>query len=163
MLRIESEILNGRRGHDAGRQLLLRMYREETGLEPPEIITMPRGKPCFSEGNLHFSISHTKRHVFCALSDRPIGIDAEELNRAIDLRLAEKILSPSEYPRFERCRDRRDALLRFWVLKEASVKLSGDGLRGYPTHTDFFPDDPRIRILDGCLVAIIQQEENHAL
>lgn len=163
MLRIESETLNGRQGHMVGRQLLLRMYREETGLEPPQIITMPRGKPCFSGSDLHFSISHTKNHVFCALSDRPLGIDAEEQNRAIDLRLAEKILSPSEYLRYERCCDKREALLRFWVLKEASVKYSGDGLRGYPNHTDFFPDDPRIQILDGCLVAIIQQEENHAL
>lgn len=156
MLRIESEVLNGRRGHDVGRQLLFRMYREETGHEPSEIITMPKGKPCFSGSDLHFSISHTPNHVFCALSDCPIGIDAEERSRAIDLRLAEKILSPSEYPRFECCENKQEALLRFWVLKEASVKQSGDGLRGYPNHTDFFPDDPRIQIMDGCLVAIIQ-------
>lgn len=163
MLRIESKSLGGRSGHDAGRQLLFRMYREETGCEPPEILCLPHGKPCFCQGNLHFSISHTRQHVFCALSDRPVGIDAEEEDRAIDLRLAEKILSPSESLRYQRCPDPRDALLRFWVLKEASVKLSGDGLHGYPNHTDFSPDDPRIHTLEGCLVAIIQQEESHAL
>ncbi len=163
MLRIKSETLNGRRGHDVGRLLLSRMYREETGLEPPEIITMPRGKPCFCSSSLHFSISHTKNHVFCALSDCPVGIDAEELDRAIDLRLAEKILSPSEYRRFQCTPNKQQALLRYWVLKEASAKLSGEGLKGYPNYTDFSPDDPRIQTMDGCLVAIIQQEETHAL
>ena len=60
------------------------------------------------------------------------------------------------------CSSRRLALLRFWVLKEALVKCGGEGLQGYPNHTDFHPDDPRIQIRDGCLVAVIQQEESHA-
>ncbi len=154
--------MNGQSGHHAGRLLLSEMYREQTGCEMPEITIQPKGKPCFSQGNYHFSISHTPAHVFCALSDRPVGIDAEEADRLIDLRLSHKILSDAEYERYQACTDQRDALLRFWVLKEASVKLSGEGLQGYPSHTDFSPDDPRIFLLDGCLVAMIQQEESHA-
>ncbi len=163
MLILESQPLNGRSGHEAGRCLLQQMYRSLTGQPLPQISILPQGKPCFSSGTLHFSISHTSRHVFCALSDSPVGIDAEELDRNISLRLAEKILSPTEYERFVHCSDPRETLLRFWVLKEAQVKYTGTGLCGYPNHTDFSPDDPRIRIRDGCLVAIIQQEANHAL
>ena len=82
-------------------------------------------------------------------------MDAEELDRNIDLRLAEKILSPPEKARFDAASDKRRALLTLWVLKEAAAKLSGEGLRGYPNHTDFSPEDPRVREIDGCLVAIL--------
>lgn len=162
MLKIGHAAVDGISGHEAGRRLLVQMYRQETGQAPPDIVLLPRGKPHFVGDPLYFSISHTPRHVFCALSDRPIGIDAEELDRPIKAALAEKILSPAEYRRFCLCSDRRLALLRFWVLKEALVKCGGQGLRGYPNHTDFHPDDPRIQIRDGCLVAVIQQEEPHA-
>lgn len=144
--------LLGRTGHEAGRALLKKLY---PGDELPPIAIGERGKPCFIEGNWHFSISHTKRHAFCALSDRPVGIDAEEMDRKIDLRLAEKILSPGEKARFEAAGDKRLALLKFWVLKEAAAKLSGEGLKGYPNHTSFSLDDPRVTEIDGCLVAVI--------
>jgi 4'-phosphopantetheinyl transferase len=156
VLKIAGEPLNGRTGHAAGRQLLARLYREETGQECPEIAVAERGKPYFLNGNLHFSISHTKDHVFCALSDRPVGLDAEETDREIKPQLAEKILSEPEKRRFDAASDRRAALLRLWVLKEAAAKLSGEGLRGYPNHTDFAPDDPRITEIDGCYVAVIE-------
>ena len=73
--------------------------------------------------------------------------------------MAEKILSASEKERYDRAEDRRLTLLRFWVLKEAAAKLTGEGLRGYPDHTDFSPDDPGIRILDGCLVAVLEENK----
>ena len=156
MLKIRGEALNGRSGHDAGRELLKRMYREETGMDCPEIAIADRGKPYFVDSNLHFSISHTKKHVFCALSSKPVGLDAEEKDRKVDLRLAEKILSASEKCRFEAAADQRAALLRLWVLKEAAAKLTGEGLRGFPNHTDFDPNDSRIMEMDGCYVATIE-------
>ena len=154
---LAGEALNGRGGHEAGRQLLARMYRELTGDSCPEIAVAERGKPYFVDGNLHFSVSHTKNHVFCALFTRPVGLDAEEADRQIDLRLAEKILSAPEKERFDAAADRRKALLKLWVLKEAAAKLTGEGLRGYPNHTDFSPDDPAIMELEGCFVALLTE------
>lgn len=142
-------------GHAAGRQLLAKMYWAHTGTQMPEILVTDRGKPYFAGSDLHFSISHTKNYVFCALSPAPIGIDAEEADRSIDLRLAEKILSPSEKAQYDAAPDKRTALLTFWVLKEAQAKATGDGLRGYPNHTDFRLDDPRIQKIGNCLVAVI--------
>ena len=155
-MKIYSCELLGRTGHEAGRALLADAYRELTGEPLPEIRTEERGKPYFPGNNRHFSISHTRGHAFCVLSDRPVGIDAEELDRNINLALAEKILSPSEKARFDAAPDKRLALLTFWVLKEAAAKASGEGLRGYPNQTDFSLDDPRVRKLDGCLVAVIE-------
>ena len=147
--------LRGLTGHQAGRWLLERLYRAETGLPLPPIRLTERGKPYFEHSPWHFSITHTDRHAFCVLSLAPVGIDAEELDRKIDLRLAQKILSPKEKVQFDAAEDKRRALLTFWVLKEAAVKLSGEGLRGYPNQTDFSLDDPRVREMDGCLVAIV--------
>ncbi len=148
--------LEGMSGHAAGRLLLGQLYLEKTGKALPEILTTFRGKPYFADSDLHFSISHTKHHAFCALSDKPIGIDAEEKDRKINLSLAEKILSPSEKARFDAAQDKHATLLKLWVLKEAAGKLSGDGINGYPNHTDFSPDDPRIQEIANCYVAIVQ-------
>lgn len=146
-------------GHEAGRQLLARLYREETGKDLPPILTTDRGKPYFAHSTLHFSISHTRNHAFCVLSERNVGLDAEELDRNINLKLAEKVLSPAEKLQFDAAEDQRKALLTFWVLKEAAAKLTGEGLRGYPDHTDFSLDDPRVTIMDGCLVAVLEEGE----
>ena len=153
--------LDGRCGHEVGRQLLRELYRDETGEECPKILTTARGKPYFENSPLHFSISHTKKHAFCALAQWPVGIDAEEMDRRVDLRLADKILSEPERMRYDAADDKRTILLRLWVLKEATVKLTGEGLRGFPNHTDFSSDDARILEIDGCYVAVLE-EKDHA-
>lgn len=147
--------LAGISGHEAGRRLLRQLWDAHVGGDLPEIAVSDRGKPCFVDSDWHFSISHTKRRVFCALSRENIGIDAEELDRNISLSLAEKILSPSEKAQFDAAEDPRTALLKFWVLKEAAAKLSGEGLRGYPNHTNFSLDDSRVSHMEGCLVAVL--------
>jgi len=144
-------------GHEAGRLLLADMYRQYSGSELPSILVTDRGKPYFADGKLHFSITHTKKHVFCALSEKPVGIDAEELDREIDLRLAQKILSSGELAQWEAASDQRLALLTFWVLKEAAAKCTGEGLRGYPNRTDFSMDDPRVQKMYTCLVAVVEE------
>lgn len=157
---LRCQLLEGASGYDAGRRLLAQMYREMTGNEIPEILLADRGKPYFADGSAHFSISHTKRRVFCVISDKPVGIDAEETDRDIDLQLADKILSENEKRRYEAALDKRQMLLRFWVLKEALAKVSGEGLRGYPNKTDCDPFDPRITETDGCFVAVVQEEKD---
>ena len=148
--------------HQAGRALLAALYQQYTGQPIPPILITERGKPYIENHPIHFSIAHTRRHAFVVLSDRPVGIDAEELDRRVDLRLAEKILSPGEIVQFRAASDPTRALLTFWVLKEALVKCSGEGLRGYPNHTTFTLDDPRVFEYDGCIAAIIE-EEQHAV
>ena len=155
--------LNGRTGHEAGRALLTRLYGEATGQPLPPIEVGAWGKPAFVDSDWYFSISHTKKHAFCVLAEENIAIDAEELDRRVNLSLAEKILSPTEKAQFDAAADKNRALLTFWVLKEASAKLSGRGLLGYPNDTAFSLDDPRVRELEGCLVAILTEGETYAV
>lgn len=150
--------LSGRTGHEAAWKLLEETFAKETGKSLPEVRRSQRGKPFFVDSPWHFSLTHTPRHAFCVLAKAPVGIDAEELDRPVRLALAEKILSPSEYAQFSQAEDRCRALLTFWVLKEAAAKCTGEGLRGYPNHTQFSLDDPRVTVQDGCLVAVITQD-----
>ena len=149
--------LRGETGHEAGRRLLGELYRRETGEDLPPILTTPRGKPYFGDSPWHFSISHTRHHAFCVLARENVAIDAEELDRKVNLSLSERVLSPMEKAQFDAARDKKRALLTFWVLKEAAVKLSGLGLQGFPNRTAFSLEDPRVTEIDGCLVAIMTQ------
>ena len=161
-LYISARRLDGLTGHEAGRQLLAQMYLEKVGTPLPEIALTPMGKPYFVEGGWHFSISHTKNHAFCALCTCPVGLDGEELTRSVKPALAEKILSPGEKAQYDAAADKNTALLTFWVLKEAAAKLSGRGIGFKPNDTDFMLTDSRVRQMDGCLVAVLTEEEYHA-
>lgn len=159
-----SSLIGPEGGHAAGRKLLKELYETQIGGHLPEISIGPTGKPYFQDSPWHFSISHTKRHVFCVLSQKEVGLDAEEMDREVNLSLADKILSAPERREYDVAPDKRKALLTFWVLKEAQAKFTAEGIRGYPNKTAFSLSDPRVSIRDGCLVAIIEDKEKpHAL
>ena len=149
--------LDGQSGHDAGRALLKKLHDQYVGGEMPPILIAPGGKPYFADSSWHFSISHTRRHVFCVLSDVPVGIDGEELSRKVSPLLAEKALSKAEQAQYRQAEDKNKALLTFWVLKEAQGKCSGKGVGIHPTHTNFSLTDRRVFECDGCLVAIVYE------
>lgn len=156
-MQIGHRALDGLNGHDAGRQLLAELYREATGQPLPEIRTTERGKPYFVDSGLHFSISHTQNHVFCVLSENPVGIDAEETDRRFKSSLVNKILSAAEMVRYNRAQDKQAAFLKLWVLKEAFAKLTGRGWGSYLYETGFDPDDARVTEMNGCYVAVMER------
>ena len=150
--------LDGQSGHEAGRQLLAALYFEENGSEMPPIFKTKQGKPYFSDGIWHFSISHTENHAFCCLSRQNVGIDAEPADRKIDSRIGARFLSEQEQKRVAEAADQNEALLRLWVLKEAYAKLTGRGVGNWLKETDFDPKDRRISCVDGCFLAILEEE-----
>lgn len=150
------EALNGRDGHLMGRKLLSQLYARATGEALPEIALTERGKPYFPDGKWHFSISHTRNFVFCVLSDRNIGLDAEEMGRQVTPAMVEKFTSPGEKTRLGE--DPQDAFLRLWVLKESYAKLTGRGMGSWLKNTDFDPKSEKIREINGCYVAILEEE-----
>lgn len=144
-------------GHEAGRRLLRELYRQETGEDLPPILTTSQGKPYFENSPWHFSISHTKRHAFCVLAKENVAIDAEELDRKVNPRFPGWVLSPTEKAQYDAAKDQQKAILTFWVLKEAAAKLSGKGMQGGFRDTAFSLEDPRVREMDGCLVAVMTE------
>lgn len=154
---LAAEALQGRSGHEVGRQLLATLYRQATGEELPPIATTANGKPYFTQGDWHFSISHTPNHVFCVLSQKNVGLDAEERNRPVSAAVISRFLSPAEQARLGT--DAGKETLRLWVLKEALAKLTGRGIGNWMKNTDFDPYDHRIQEINGCYVAVLEEDD----
>ncbi|MDF5753565.1 4'-phosphopantetheinyl transferase superfamily protein [Spongiactinospora sp. TRM90649] len=130
-----------RAGFAYGCALLRVATAHHLGTAPGEIVIerhcsscdRPHGKPRISGTDLEVSLSHTDKHIVCAVARHtPIGIDVEDGATLIDNDLlAENILAPSELSAYRLLPDerRRTALLTWWTRKEAVLKATGDGLR----------------------------------
>lgn len=112
-----------------------------------------------------FNVSHTEGLVLCGVCQHSqlLGVDVENFDRRIDLRMAERYFSPPEV-RFVQSRDdesaARHAFLRIWTLKESFIKAIGTGLQTPLADFAFESIDspsPKIRFLDPLL-----QTQSHA-
>lgn len=107
---------------------LIKQLAGDMGMEPEnfEVMKDGLGKPYGVYGNTRYyvSMAHAGSRLFCGIcADRSIGIDLEPVGRNVSSRLRARICHPKE--------DRLDALstVRIWTIKEAMVKLEGQGLR----------------------------------
>ena len=92
---------------------------------------LENGKPylCGQE-HFHYNLSHTKGYVVCAVHDREVGVDVENIGR-YDADLAQRIFHPEEMKvlREQPEADHAATFYDIWTKKESYVKLLGDGLR----------------------------------
>ena len=98
--------------------------RETWDVSLPEAAALPGGKPFFpAYPSLHVSLSHTRGVVLAALSEHPVGADAER-RRPLRAATAERLFAA----------DRGDLeLFELWTLRESWFKLTGAGdLRDIP-------------------------------
>ena len=85
--------------------------------------------------NLHFSISHSKDYVICAIADTPIGVDIEDVTRSAlkhqSKRLcaiAKKCFIEEENLFLDTSKVWQEAFLMVWTRKESYAKAIGRGL-----------------------------------
>lgn len=95
-----------------------------------------KGKPS-ADLPLHFNLSHSGDYLLCAVSDKPIGVDIEQIKpfragmldrfftvteadfiRGDLMELPERVTDPDACGRF----------CRVWTAKEAYVKMTGTGI-----------------------------------
>lgn len=122
---------------DLGAELLLLAALRDLGLpvkEPLEIICGEGGKPALT-GGPEFSLSHSGGRVLCALSDRPVGADVQQLHPYAPA-LARRFFTAEEAAWLEVQREEELAFTLLWSLKESYVKLLGTGIAA--AHLDSF-------------------------
>jgi 4'-phosphopantetheinyl transferase len=87
-----------------------------------------QGKP--QVAGLEFNLSHSGDFVAYAISDRPVGIDIEQV-RAMDLSgIVQRFFAPSEFIAWQKLSptEQELAFFRTWTVKEAYLKAIGTGL-----------------------------------
>ncbi len=117
---------------------LLRTVLSQYAPLPPAAWTFQqtaRGKPHLagpgSGFGLQFNVSHSESVAVCAVTrHRRVGVDVESAARRADDRVARRVLSPSELRQFvlAGAAEQRELFFRYWTLKEAYAKATGDGL-----------------------------------
>jgi 4'-phosphopantetheinyl transferase len=129
------------------------MLSNATGLPTAtwRYVTGEFGKPALAvhcaRAGLRFSISHTRGLVACAIARVEVGVDVEASDRQTDLDIADSVLAPEEAQVVKSAlpEERACMFFRFWTLKEAFIKATGEGLRR-PLDSFSFKFDP-VRIM----------------
>ena len=114
----------------------LRLQNPDTAL-PPLSFT-ETGKPFFSAGTPQFNLSHTDTLVCAALSDRPVGVDAQTL-LVPSVGVAKRVLSSAELSLLNAAENRAAVFTALWTQKEAFVKQTGAGIAHGLQSLDFAP------------------------
>lgn len=94
----------------------------------PRLGRGPNGKPFLPDHpDVHFNLSHSPKAAACAVADRPVGIDVEEI-APVDEEVARRVLSEDEWNAVSGSSEPDVVFARYWTRKEALVKLTGDGI-----------------------------------
>ena len=127
--------------------LLQRALREEYGItEVPEFVYNEFGKPSLPNLPIHFSLSHCKDAVACAVSDNNIGIDVESVI-SYNPDVARRVCTATELEMLTQSEDQDADFIKLWTKKEAISKYEGMGLSlpfaeidvsKYAVHTNMF-------------------------
>ncbi len=105
------------------------------------------GKPALaadlSKWNLRYNISHTRGLAACAIAAHDIGLDVERSDPTIDLGIARDYFAPEEIRILNSTArsQQHKIFFRFWSLKEAFIKATGEGL-SRPLDSFSFSLDP---------------------
>lgn len=121
----------GSRRRCAGAYLLLcHALRTGWGIHTlPQLAYEDGGKPYLPQTpHIHFNVSHCRGAVACVVDSRPVGVDVEDVRR-YRRDLAEYVCSDEEMRRILASENPAEAFISLWTMKEATIKLTGEGLR----------------------------------
>lgn len=121
-------------------KLLQSALRDYSGIDSAEIIYKSKEKPVIKGTNkdMYVSVTTVGEVMVCVFSEKPVGIDGENITRIKDenstvdyLALAERFFTSEEA---DYCRDGDPVnFANVWMRKEAYCKYAGLGLKDFHT------------------------------
>lgn len=110
----------------AAYRLLQRALLQEYGItDLPQFTYDNKGKPSLiGHNSIHFSLSHCREAVACAVSDRPIGIDIEMLDHYSE-KVAALTMNEEEMVQIKTSPHPNTEFTRLWTMKESLLKATG--------------------------------------
>ena len=128
--------------HERDQRLCIAAYRllqqallKEYGIcEQPQFIYNQQGKPLLvGYPDIHFSLSHCREAVACAVSNHPVGIDIETMEHYSE-EVAVHVMSEEEMRQVLSSPHPAQTFTRLWTMKESLYKLTGDDHNGDIAH-----------------------------
>ena len=107
-----------------GAGLLWRYAMESHGIHPEEPVRfLQAGKPVFAQReDLHFSLSHSGPYAMCAISDREVGADVQQI-KPVHMSVARRFhFRERDWLAEQPPAEQIGAFFRIWTRKEAWVK-----------------------------------------
>lgn len=110
-----------------------KMTESETGIPSKQLdISVDEfGKPFVKNAeNIFFNVSHAGDYVACIISDKPCGIDIEEVNGQAHIDIAKRFFNEEEYNYLLTLpeENQSSAFFELWTAKEAYTKYLGKGI-----------------------------------
>ena len=127
ILKIQSQRQADKRKQSLGAGLLLREVLWRHGVSEKSVYVGQNGKPMAEE--LCFNISHSGQLVACAIGDKPVGCDVEEM-KAVPEGFVTRFFSDGERRYLQEFKDiaHQEAFFRLWTMKESYAKMTGEGM-----------------------------------
>jgi 4'-phosphopantetheinyl transferase len=113
-----------------GAGVLLRIVMDKNGVSEEQIVTEEYGKPYLSGGAFHFNLSHSGDMVVCAISEKQIGVDIEQIED-IKENIARRFFTKYENQYLNQYKEerKRNEFFRLWTMKESYMKYTGEGMK----------------------------------
>lgn len=128
----QKKILNCRqkqkRLQSFGAGLLLYKVLNRYGISSDQVYADENGKPLVD--GVYFNLSHSGDVVICAVSEKPVGCDIEQIKDA-PKQVAERSFSEDEKAYLEQFSGEtyNREFFRLWTKKESYLKMTGTGIR----------------------------------
>ncbi len=119
----------GRKTCAAAYLLLCEALQQEYGiLEKPVFSYGEHGKPTIvGHPEIHFNFSHCREAALCVVSDHPVGVDIESIDR-YKASVARYTMNDQEMEIILQATSPAEAFVSLWTKKEAVLKLLGTGI-----------------------------------
>lgn len=150
--------------HERDQRLCVAAYRllqqallKEYGIdELPQFIYNQQEKPLL-EGHpeIHFSLSHCRKAVACAIGDEPVGIDIETLEHYSE-EVATRVMNEQEMEQIKTSPKPAREFTRLWTMKESLYKLTGNDHGGDIAHMLDDTSSVRFNTLDYHLFTVCE-------
>lgn len=110
--------------------LLQQALREVWGIdEEIRFDINEHGKPSIvGHPEVHFNLSHCKMGVLCVVDNHLVGCDIEGITTELNMDLCRYAMNPHEVEQITAAEKPCVEFTRLWTMKEAVVKLTGQGL-----------------------------------
>lgn len=108
--------------------LLLYALRKNYHIKDPRFGYSKNGKPYLMEyPDIHFNLSHCSKGCICAVSNRSIGVDIQDI-RPFSWEIAKIVCCDNELKLLEISDDKNKMFTQMWAMKESNVKMIGHGI-----------------------------------